>query len=183
MRLVTAAFLSVLALSIGIVAAQSAAKPASAPFEGTWLNCDTNGGYRVCGFAQTTQRGKRVCGIEGYWASGRFYHTRFVGTAVGTSMRIEKICGRPGSETDTHCKGQGSRYLDRDEKIGWGTSRTRFYVCKGRLHSERRDRVFNCATAVRDAGMPKGRRLPTVKEDGPAQEERAWLASCTAGRE
>jgi hypothetical protein len=179
MRLVTVVLLSIAALGLGV----SASKPVSTPFEAAWLSCDTNAGYRVCGYAKTTQRGKRVCGIEGYWASGRFYHTRFVGTAAGTSMQIDKICGRPGSETDTNCAGPYTRFLDPKDKVGWGTSRNKFYVCKGRLHSGPADEAFDCATAVRDAGMPKVRRLPTPKEDGPAQEERDWLASCTAGRE
>ncbi len=177
MRLVTIVSLSIAALGLGV----SASKPAPAPFEGSWLRCDTNAGYRVCGYAQTTQRGQRVCGIEGYVATNSFYHTRFVGTAEGTSARIDKICGRPGSETDTHCADQAPRHLDPSEKVGWGTSRDKFYVCKGRIHGRSDDQLFDCATAVRDAGMPKVRRLP--KSDGPDEIERAWLASCTAGRE
>lgn len=177
MRLVTIVSLLIAAMGLSV----SASKPAPAPFEGTWLRCDTNAGYRVCGYAQTTQRGKRVCGVEGYVATNSFYHTRFVGTAEGTSARIDKICGRPGSETDTHCADQAPRDLDPGEKVGWGTSRNKFHVCKDWIHSRPGDQVFDCATTVRDAGMPKVRRLP--KSDGPDEIERAWLASCTAGRE
>lgn len=177
MRLAMVLSLSAVVLGVGV----SATKLAPAPFEGSWLRCDTNGGSRVCGFAQTTQRGKRVCGITGSLASGRFYHTRFVGNADGNAMRIDKICGRPGSDTFTHCVDQAPRHLNRGEKVGWETSGDMFYVCKGRLHSRSGDEAFDCATAVREAGKPKVRRLP--KSDSPDEIERAWLASCTAGRE
>ncbi len=159
----------------------SAAKPAPALFEGSWERCEKYRGIENCGYAVTTQRGNRICGVEGYWASGRTYNTRFVGTAAGTSMRTDKICGRPGSDTDTYCADQTPRNLDTDEMVGWGKARNIRDVCKGRLHSRTTDEVFDCATAVRDAGMPKVRRL--TNDDGPDAQERAWLASCTAGRE
>ncbi|WP_137871076.1 hypothetical protein [Sphingopyxis sp. 2PD] len=177
MRVVMIALLPVLALGF----AASAANPVSAPFQGSWQRCDTYRGDRVCSYALTTQRGNRVCGVESYFASGRLYYLRFVGTAEGSSVRIDKICGRPGSETDTHCADQAPRYRDSTEKVGWGTSTDMRHVCKGRLHEGRRGKPFSCATAVRDAGIPKVRRLTT--DDGLEAEQRAWLASCTAGRE
>lgn len=177
-RLAILSILSLAALLLGI----SATKPAPTPFDGSWERCTKYQGIKICSHAVTTQRGNRVCGVEGSWASGRYYHTRFVGTADKASMRIDKICGRPGSDTDTHCAGQGPRHLDPDEKVGWGTSHKMVHVCKRRLHGGwSRDEVFNCATAVRDAGLPKVHRL--TNDDGPDPEERAWLASCTAGRE
>jgi hypothetical protein len=177
MRLVTVVVLSIAAMGSSV----SASKSAPAPFEGSWLRCDSNAGYRLCSYARTTQRGKRVCGVEGYVATNSVYQTRFVGTAEGISVRIDKICGRPGSETDTHCGDQASRDPGPGEKVGWGTSRNIFHVCKDRLHSRPGDQPFDCATAIRDAGMTKVRRLP--KGDGPDEIERAWLVSCTAGRE
>ncbi|MDO9369919.1 MAG: hypothetical protein Q7T68_15235 [Sphingopyxis sp.] len=173
MRLMIAVIVSAAALGVGV----SATKPTPAPFEGAWMSCETYQGGRICGYKLLVQRGSRVCGIQRDFATNAYYQQRFVGTARANSVKIDKICGDPGSETDTYCAGQTSQ---RDVKSGWGTSINSLYDCGGRLHGAKSDYGFRCDAANRAAGLPKVRSL---KGEGPEPEDAAWLKSCAAGAE
>lgn len=171
MRFVMIAILSMAALGSGV----SATKSPPAPFDGAWMSCETWQGMRICGYNLHIQRGSRVCGVQSYFATNRTYVQRLVGTATGTSLRIDKICGDPGSETDTYCAGAAPSSA---EKVGWGTSDQQLLVCNGRLYSAKQGEEFSCAAAVRAAGLPKVRSL---KGEGPQPEDLVWLKSCATG--
>ena len=174
MRLFKVAILSVAALGAGV----SATKPApAAPFNGMWMSCETWQGARICDYRVLAQRGDRVCGVQRYFATNSYYEQRFVGTAKANVARIEKICGDPGSETDTYCAGKAPSGA---EKVGWGTSDETLFVCGGRLHSTAAGDAPACAKVNREAGVPK---VSSLGGEGPEASERAWLASCASGAE
>ncbi|WP_447930652.1 hypothetical protein [Sphingopyxis fribergensis] len=174
MRLATAAILSITA---GVSASTSAPALAPAPFEGAWMSCETYQGAEVCDYTVLAQRGGRVCGVQGYFATNAYYEQRFVGTVKANVAHIEKICGDPGSETDTYCAG---RAPDGAEKVGWGTSDEKLFICGGRLHAASGAGSTSCAGITRQSGTP---RVRSPGERGPAPEDRAWLASCADGAE
>jgi hypothetical protein len=171
MRLVLVAILAVAALGAGV----SASKPKAAPFDGAWMSCQTWQGARICVYKLLVQRGDRVCGIQSDFATNAYYYQRFVGTARANSLHIDKICGDPGSETDTYCAGSAPASA---RKVGWGTSTKSLFACGGRLHVASNGDGFRCASAIRSAGLPKVRSL---KGQGPEAEDRAWLAACASG--
>ena len=174
MRLVTAAILSIASLGVGV----SATKPAPAePFNGAWMDCETYEGARICGYKLLAQRGERVCGIQRDFATNRYYEQRFVGTAKANVARIDKICGDPGSETDTYCAG---RAPSDAEKVGWEKTDDTLLVCGGRLHGAAAGNAPACAKVKREAGLP---RVPSLGREAPDPDELAWLASCVGGAE
>lgn len=174
MRLAMTAILSVAA---GLSAASPAPAFAPAPFEGAWMRCETYRGTEVCEYKLLAQRGDRVCGVQRYFATNAYYEQRFVGTVKGHVAHIEKICGDPGSETDTYCAG---RAPDMAEKVGWGTSDQKLFQCRGRLFGASSEAGTDCRGLARSAGMP---RVRSLGGQGPQPDDRAWLASCAAGAE
>lgn len=174
MRFVTLAILSVAALGCGV----SATKPApAAPFNGKWMSCESWQDSEICEYKQLVQRGNRVCGVQRYFATNAYYEHRFVGTAKANVARIEKICGDPGSETDTYCTG---RAPSDAVKIGWQASDEQLVLCNGRLHSANKGDAPGCGMVRGAAGFPKAR---SSDGDGPGPEDIAWLKSCAAGAE
>lgn len=172
MRLATAVILTITA---GIAASTAAPALTPAPFEGAWMSCDTYQGAEICEYKMLAQRGNRVCGVQRYFATNAYYEQRFVGTVKANVAHIEKICGDPGSETDTHCSG---RAPEGAEKVGWQATDRRLGLCSGRLFGSRNRHP--CAGASRLVGMPK---VADLGEQGPEPEERVWLAACAAGNE
>jgi hypothetical protein len=174
MRLALVALLS-------IVAGASAASPAPAhapvPFDGAWMDCQTWRGAEICEYTLLAQRGTRVCGLQRYFATNAYYEQRFVGTVKANVAHIEKICGDPGSETDTYCAG---RAPSDAAKVGWGSSDEKLLLCNGRLLSASGGATADCAGATRQSGMP---RVRTLGDQAPEPQERAWLTSCAAGAE
>ncbi|WP_144036674.1 hypothetical protein [Sphingopyxis witflariensis] len=175
MRLFTVAILSVAALGTGVSATKPA--PTPAPFNGAWMICEDYQGSRICDYNLLAQRGDRVCGIQSYFATNSEYRQRFVATAKANVARIDKICGDPGSETDTYCAGEAPSGA---EKVGWGTSDETLLVCGGRLHGASDGDAPSCAKVNPQAGLPKVRSLG---DQAPEAAERAWLASCVGGAE
>lgn len=175
MRLITVAMLSIASLGAGVSATKPA--PTPAPFNGAWMSCETYQGSRICSYNLLAQRGDRVCGLQSYFATNAVYEQRFVATAKANVARIDKICGDPGSETDTHCVGKAPSYA---EKVGWGTSDETLLVCGGRLHGVSEGEAPSCAKMNPRAGLPKVRSLG---DQAPEAAERAWLASCISGAE
>ena len=173
MRIGMPVILSVAALGTGL----SATKPDATPFDGAWMSCETWQGARICGYKLLVQRGSRVCGVQRDFATNAYYHQRFIGTAQGNSLRIDKICGDPGSETDPYCAASAPPTA---EKVGWGASDKGLVVCGDRLHGVSEGDGFSCAKAIRAAGLPKVRSL---RGEGPEPEDRAWLKSCAGGAE
>ncbi len=174
MRLALTAFLSIVA---GVSASAPAPALAPAPFDGAWMSCDTYQGARVCSYLLLTQRGSRVCGLQHYFATNRLYWQRFVGTARANMVKIDRICGDPGSETDTYCAGQAPSDAKRQ---GWGTSDKSLHLCRGRIFSVRDGEKFTCSEVHPEGGLPKVRSL---RRQGPQPEDAVWLKSCTAGAE
>ena len=169
MRLFMVAIVSMAALGTGL----SASKPSPAqPFEGNWMSCETYQGSPVCAYKAMVQRGDRVCGVQSDFATNRFYVQRFVGTARGNVVQIDKICGDPGSETDTYCAEQAPADA---AKVGWGSSDRQLTLCKGRLRTGEKGGVSSCTRASAREGLPKVSRLDG---EGPAPEDRAWMVSC-----
>ncbi len=171
MRLAMIMILSVAALGAGI----SASKPPPPPFEGTWMSCESYQGSSICAYTALAQRGTRVCGVQSDFATNSYYVQRFIGTARGNVVEIDKICGDPGSETDTYCAGQAP---EGAEKVGWGTSDRQLSLCKGRLSGGKKGEVSACTNASARNGLPKVSRL---NGEGPEAEDRAWMVSCSQG--
>lgn len=146
-----------------------------APFEGAWMDCQTWRGAEICEYTLLAQRGDRVCGLQRYFATNSYYEQRFVGTVKANTAHIEKICGDPGSETDTYCAG---RAPEGAEKVGWGNSKETLLLCNGRLLSASVGANADCVGATNQSGMPKVR---TLGNQAPDADEQAWLKSCAAG--
>lgn len=175
MRLFTVAILSAASLGLGVSASKPA--PATMPFNGAWMSCETYQGAEICDYTQLAQRGNRVCGLQRYFATNAYYEQRFVGTAKANVAQIEKICGDPGSETSTYCTGHAPADA---EKVGWEATDEKLFVCNGRLLSASSGEAASCAKATRQSGLPRVRRLG---DQGPDAGELAWLASCAGGAE
>ena len=174
MRLSIAVILSIAA---GISVSVPAPAAAPTPFDGAWMSCETYRGDEICSYNLLAQRGNRVCGVQRYFATSAYYEQRFVGTVTGHVAQIEKMCGDPGSETDTYCAGRAPRDA---AKVGWGPSSERLFQCRGRLFSTSSDAPVSCKGVTSGMGMP---RVRSLGEQGPQPEDRAWLAACAAGRE
>lgn len=172
MRLAMVAILSVAA---GVAVSKPAPAQAPAPFNGGWMSCETYRDSYICAYKALAQRGTRVCGVQSDFATNRYYVQRFVGTARDNVVQIEKICGDPGSETDTYCAGQAPADA---EKVGWGTSDRQLSLCQGHLVEGQKGEPAHCTGAVARVGLPKVSRWDG---QGPEHEDRAWMASCLQG--
>jgi len=155
----------------------AAPEPARTPFDGAWMNCESYQGANICSYTLMVQAGTRVCGVQRDFATNAYYTQRFVATAEGKSARIDRICGDPGSETDTYCAGRAPAGA---EKTGWGASNRTLHACGTRLYGADNGEAFSCATARAEAGLPK---VGTLPNEGPEPDDEAWLASCAAGKD
>lgn len=94
----------------------------SGPFAGSWESCAGAEAPEQCSRYLLLQRGKRICGTWSYYASGDAYEGRVVAESVSPlEARRTRICGRPGSETDTECD------------AGWQTIDRPLRICDGKL--------------------------------------------------
>lgn len=171
MRFPMMVIMSVAAFGTGV----AASKPAPPPFEGLWRDCESWQGSSVCAYTALAQRGTRVCGVQSDFATNRYYVQRFVGTARGNVVEIDRICGDPGSETDTYCAGQAPADA---AKVGWGAPDRQLSLCQGHLQVGNKGDAASCTRASARAGLPK---VPRDDGDGPQAEDRAWMASCLQG--
>ncbi len=164
-------------LAIGLLFAMpaSSAKPADQPFAGTWMLCSKYQGYDVCSYNVLAQKGARVCGLWGYWASGRDYQGRLTAIATGQAAKVEKICGRPGSDTSTECARKDTAPETWEQK----TDRTLF-ICKGALYDSRYGEPGLCKGINKDLGTPKARSSAQSKVI-IFPEDRTWLKACVEG--
>jgi hypothetical protein len=90
-------------------------------FAGSWQSCDT-ASPEECSRYLLAQRGDRICGTWSYVATGDHYEGRLIAEAFSASAaRRRRICGRPGSETQTECED------------GWETIDKPLHVCDGSL--------------------------------------------------
>jgi hypothetical protein len=169
------AIAAILTIAAGVSASTPAPALAPAPFEGAWMSCDTYQGAQICEYKILAQRGDRLCGVQRYFATNAYYEQRFVGTVKANIAHIGKICGDPGSETDTYCHGRAPAGA---AKVGWQTTSRKLGLCNGRLFGS--GNLHPCAGASRLVGMPK---VGDPGEQGPGPEDRAWLASCASGTE
>jgi len=173
MRLASLALLPFAALMTG----GAAPEPVRRPFDGAWMSCETYQGARICSYTLMVQTGTRVCGVQRDFATNADYTQRFVATAEGKSASIDRICGDPGSETDTWCAGQAPAGA---EKVGWGSSNRTLHACGARLYGADSNQPFSCADARPAAGMPKVRSLGG---EGPEADDKAWIAACARGED
>ncbi|MBW8295822.1 MAG: hypothetical protein K0M74_08470 [Sphingopyxis sp.] len=96
---------------------------------------------------------------------------------TGHVAQLEKICGDPGSETDTYCAGRAPHNA---AAMGWDTSGERLFRCRSRLFSTSSDALASCKGVTPGMGMP---RVRSLGEQGRQPEDRIRLAACAAGRE
>ncbi|HKX87751.1 MAG TPA: hypothetical protein VJM13_00960 [Sphingopyxis sp.] len=171
------AITAILTIAAGVSASTPAPALAPAPFDGLWRSCEPYQGSEICTYRMLVQRGDRVCGVQRDFATNAYYEHRFVGTVKANVAHIEKICGDPGSETDTYCAG---RAPDGAEKVGWAAAEQKLFLCNGRLLAASGDDAASCAGVSRRSGLP---RVRAAGGDGPQPDDRAWLASCAAGAE
>lgn len=169
--------ITLLSLAAAGVAAWPAPAASPAPFDGAWMSCETYRGSEICSYKLLAQRGSRVCGVQRYFATNAYYEQRFVGTVTGSVAQIDKMCGDPGSETDTYCPGRAPRDA---AKVGWAPSKERLFQCRGRLFSTSSDAPISCRGVTRDMGIP---RVRSLGGQGPQPEDSSWLAACASGRE
>lgn len=91
-------------------------------FEGAWSSCEGAASHDECSRYVLVQRGQRICGTWSYLASGQAYEGRLAARVISTTRaRRTRVCGRPGSETDTECD------------AGWQTIDRPLEICNGRL--------------------------------------------------
>lgn len=154
-------------------------RAAPAPFTGSWQSCDEYQGSSICAWTTMVQRGARVCGMQQDFATNAFYTHRLVGTVQGNRVHFDRICGDPGSETNTYCAEPPGLAPGETVQVGWGRYDLTHYICNGRLFTARPGQPASCAGASRAAGVP---RVPASRL-GLTDEDRAWLAACAAGRE
>jgi len=83
------------------------------PFTGVWEECDEQTSPDQCGRYVLIQRGDRICGTWLYVATADVYGGQVEATALSaTTARRTRICGRPGSDTQTECS-DGWESIDR----------------------------------------------------------------------
>ena len=159
-------------LAIGLLFAMpaSSAKPVVQPFTGSWIDCDRYQGYDVCSYKLLAQNGSRMCGLWSYWASGKEYQGRLTAKITGQTARIDRICGRPGSDTSTDCA------RDDGMQETWEPSDRTLFICKGALYESRPGQPISCKRINKDFGMPKARVVQSKIMF--ELEDRGWLKAC-----
>jgi hypothetical protein len=137
--------------------------PASTPFAGVWESCSGTDAPEQCSRYLLLQRGKRICGTWSYFASGDSYEGRVIAEAMSPlEARRNRICGRPGSETDTECE------------TGWETIDRPLRLCSGKLGD----------LDSKDGGCFAD--FERVEGADPSFQELAsqpWMQACLSGQE
>jgi hypothetical protein len=165
--------LFVLVASLLMTVAPSNATRSRQMYTGTWIHCDKDQRSEGCSYNVLNQKAGRICGIWSYWASGRQYDGRLIATERGVTAKIDKICGRPGSDTSTNCARQG--YTPT-----WESSNRTLFVCNGALYNVKVGQMSSCRNANKALGMPKA-RANAHPEVRLFAEDKAWLAACAGG--
>lgn len=118
--------MKIFALVTTLIAA-SIVQPAQAsgtrPFEGAWEHCDSYRGAQYCSSYLLLQAGANVCGIWEYTATNSGYFGKLQATAVSPKvLRKDRVCGSPGSETQTECSEEGT------PQIAWEPAHGNLYL-------------------------------------------------------
>lgn len=131
-----------------------------------WESCGTLRGASVCTWTALVRRGGQVCAVRQDFATNTYYVHRLMGVAAGDGARFTRICGDPGSETDSFCEGQAP---DGAEKVGWTSYDQTVRICDGRLSFG----AAECSATSEDDMRPVAfSELPMSDDD------RAWLTTC-----
>lgn len=179
-------------------------KPVSKPnppaFEGVWQSCfrfspsDKDnyaryGGEKICSGFVLVQQGKNLCGTWEYFASTPYEGRIQAIQQDATTARSAKICGRPGSYTQTACVNERSSSTTQPLAVTWEThTQTVFKLCKGRLFSNYIDNkqlpFDNCQTIRKYPGMGRGmvRKALTPSQKQILLQDPA-IQQCLAGQE
>lgn len=156
------------AILVATACVTTAEGEADATFTGGWEHCATLRGASICTWVALAQTGTRVCAVSEDFATNAYQSHRLIGTATGNRVRFTRICGDPGSETDSRCPG---RALKGTGKVGWTDYDRSFHLCKGRLSENSEGCEGGDDTSMQRVSNS---RLPMSEED------RGWLAICTA---
>ncbi len=112
-----------------------------------------------------------MCAIRQDFATNAYYTHRLIGTVNANRVHFDRICGDPGSETDTFCAGHAP---EGAQKIGWSSYDQTVHLCESGLS----DTPTGCTGTQDDQQMARVStdRLPLSDED------RDWLAACANGQ-
>jgi hypothetical protein len=166
----------ILAATLPLAASASSIKPTRAaptlPFNGSWIDCETYQGAEICTYKVLAQRGSRVCGLWHEWATNADYDGRLIATAQGSTAKIDKICGRQGSETRTECQS------DKSAPATWEATNRTLFLCRGALYEARPGEAASCKGVNTASGLSKARGRPA---QSPDPSELDWLTACVSG--
>lgn len=134
---------------------------AGAPFTGVWEECDEGGSPDECSRYLLLQHGDQICGTWAYVATADLYYGHLEAKALSaTSARRTKVCGRPGSETQTECD------------AGWESIDKPLELCDDKL-AERTGDTGECKARYARSAQP-GTQLTTLANE-------PWVKACLAG--
>lgn len=134
-----------------------ATSPAGA-FTGVWQSCEGASSPGECSRYVLVQQGDRICGTWSYVASGKAYEGRLVaGATSSTGARRTRVCGRPGSETDTEC-GSGWQHISKP-----------LLLCNGNLAD---------LAGINGACIADFEQAPTLRSEWEALRAEPWVREC-----
>ena len=114
-------------------------------FQGNWEHCDRLNDARwgkgtICGGYVLLQNDQNICGTWSYWASGTTYEGQLQMTAIrNKTAKKDRICGTPGSETQTEC---ANEYTSDG---GWEAAKGYTSVCNNALQESDTPNVASCS--------------------------------------
>jgi hypothetical protein len=161
----------ILAMGLLLPMPAGSSQPVQRQFDGLWIHCSRYQGDDVCSYTMLVQHDDRLCGLWGYWASGKVYEGRLRGKVTANIAHVEEICGTPGSETSVDCA------REQDAQQIWQRSDKMMFVCKGRLYESNVGFPASCTGTSNAASLTKatGRMQSKVMVD---REDKAWLEAC-----
>lgn len=138
--------------------AKAVATSSAGAFAGIWQSCEGALSPEECSRYVLVQQGDRICGTWSYVASGKAYDGRLVARAMSsTEARRTRVCGRPGSETDTECSDEW-QHIDKPLRL-----------CDGRL-ADRAAGDGSCLAEFEEA--------PALRSEREALQAEPWLREC-----
>lgn len=136
-------------------------KSQSGPFTGKWQSCGSADAPDQCSSYLLVQHGELVCGTWSYVATGDTYMGRVVARASSaTEARRTRVCGRPGSETQTTCE------------AGWENIDKPLRLCNGNL-ADLDGKGETCFADFKPS--------PVAPEEMRSLMSAPWLESCLRG--
>lgn len=194
--------LSIFALCLTVLTSahgKPVSKPKAPAFEGVWQSCfrfspsDKDnyaryGGEKICSGFVLVQQGKNLCGTWEYFASTPYEGRIQAMQQDATTARSAKICGRPGSYTQTACEDDKASFTTKPLAKWETNTQTVFKLCKGRLFSNYIDdkqlSFDNCQTIRKYPGIGSGmiRKALTPSQKQTLLQDPA-IQQCLAGQE